>query len=84
MMLRDVLYGLKNYYSQANEAEKIIVNSAVLAAGASAVGGFIPFLELPSLIISSVVAVWAMYIQICDCLNIRIGKNILKAINEQI
>lgn len=80
MMLRDVVYGLKIYYSQASEAEKIVVNSAVLAAGASTVGGFVPFLEIPMVIISCVGAVWAMYISLCDCLNIPIGKNILKVL----
>lgn len=80
MMLREVVYGLKLYYSQASEAEKIVVSGAALAAGASTVGGFIPFLEIPMIIVSCVGAVWAMYISICDCLNIPIGKNILKVL----
>ena len=80
MLLRDVVYGLKYYYSQASEAEKIVVGGATVAAGASAIGGFIPFFEIPALIISCVGAVWAMYLSICDCLNIPIGKNILKVL----
>lgn len=80
MLLREVVYGLKFYYSQASEAEKIVVNAATVAAGASAVGGAIPFLELPAMIISCAGAVWAMYIRICNCLNIPIGKNILKVL----
>ena len=80
MALQEVIRALTIYYANADEAEKTIMNCAVVAAGAAAVGGFIPILELPALIVSSVGAVWAMYVKVCERLGIRIRKNILKVL----
>lgn len=80
MNLRMVTNGLKVYYSNASEAEKIIVDCGLLAAGAAAVGGIIPVLELPAMVVSCVGAVWAMYIQVCKALGIKIGDNLLKVL----
>lgn len=78
MSMKEIAYSLKDYYSRANEVEKIIISCALAAAGASAVGGIIPVLEIPALIVSCVGAVWAMYIKVCKCLGIKISENILK------
>lgn len=80
MNLKLILRSLNEYYKNAEEAEKIIITCALTAAGASAVGGIIPILAIPSLIISCVGAVWAMYIQLCKCLEIPIRDNILKVL----
>lgn len=78
MSMKEIAYALKIYYANANEVEKIIMSCALAAAGASAVGGIIPILEIPALMISCVGAVWMMYIKVCKCLGIKIGENILK------
>lgn len=80
MNLKLILRNLTDYYKNAEEAEKIIISCALTAAGAAAVGGIIPILAIPSLIISCVGAVWAMYIQLCKCLEIPIKDNILKVL----
>lgn len=80
MYLREITSGLKVYYSNASEAEKIIVDCAMVAAGAAAVGGVIPILELPAMVISCVGAVWAMYIKVCKALKIKISDNLLKVL----
>lgn len=80
MRLQDAVKSLKYYYKDADEAEKIILNCAMVAAGATAVGSLVPFLALPSMIVSCVGAVWTMYIKICLCLEIPIGANILKVL----
>lgn len=71
---------LKAFYSNADEAVRTIINCALVAAGASAVGGLIPALEIPAIIVSCIGAVWSMYIKICKILNIRIGDNLLKVL----
>lgn len=76
--LKILLNGLKVYYNQAEDVEKIILNCAMVAAGAAGVGGVIPILSIPSMIVSCVGAVWAMYIKICNCLEIKLGENLLK------
>jgi len=80
MKLNYLLKNLKYYYKSADKVEKIILNCALTAAGATAVGGLVPILTLPAIIVSCVGAVWAMYIQICKCLEIPIGENILKVL----
>lgn len=80
MNLRMVISALKVYYSNANDAEKIIMDCGMVAAGAAAVGGIIPILEIPAMIISCVGAVWTMYIQLCKALGISIGDNLLKVL----
>lgn len=80
MNLNMLLKELKAFYYNADEAGKTIINCALLAAGTAAVGGMIPILELPAMIVSCVGAVWAMYIQICKNLNINIGDNLLKVL----
>lgn len=80
MRLNDAAKCLKYYYKGADEAVQIILNCAMVAAGATAVGGMVPFLALPAMIVSCVGAVWTMYIKICKCLEIPIGENILKVL----
>lgn len=80
MNLNCLVSYLKCYYKGADKVEKIIVNCALAAAGATAVGGCFPVLALPAMIVSCVGAVWTMYIQICKCLHIPIGENILKVL----
>lgn len=80
MRLQDVARCLKVYYKDADEAQQIILNCAMVAAGAAAVGGWVPVLALPSIIISCFGAVWAMYIEVAKCLDIPIGKNLLKVL----
>ena len=80
MKLNIVAKYLSCYYKNASEAVQIIMNCALVAAGATAVGGMFPFLALPSMIISCFGAVWTMYLKICLCLNIPIGENILKVL----
>ena len=50
----------------------------MVAAGAAGVGGMIPVFSIPSMIVSCVGAVWAMYIKICNCLEIKLSENLLK------
>ena len=80
MKLKDLVRNLKYYYKTADEVEQIILNCAMAAAGASAVGGLVPVLALPAMIVSCVGAVWTMYVKICNCLKIPIGENILKVL----
>lgn len=76
--MKDVAYLLKAYYANAEETEKIILSCALTAAGADAVGGLIPGLAVPMIVVSCLGAVWAMYGSICAKLNISIKGNVLK------
>lgn len=80
MRLQDVAKSLKYYYKGADEAVQTILNCALVAAGSVAVGGMFPVLALPSIIVSSVGAVWAMYIKVAKCLDIPISQNVLKVL----
>ena len=80
MNMKEIAYGLKVYYKEAEEAEKIVLECAAIAAGASAVGGVVTILALPAMITSCLGAVWAMYIRLCKCLEIRINENVLKVL----
>lgn len=80
MRLNDAARYLKGYYKSADEAVQTILNCAMVAAGATAVGGLFPILALPAMIVSCVGAVWTMYIKICKCLEIPLGENILKVL----
>lgn len=80
MSMNEILRCLKVYYKGAESAEKVILNCALTAAAASAVGCFVPVLSLPSMIISCFGAVWMMYAQLCDCLGIPFKTNILKVL----
>ena len=76
--MKDAAYLLKAYYANAEETEKIILSCALTAAGADAVGGLIPGLAVPMIVVSCMGAVWAMYGSICAKLNISIKGNVLK------
>lgn len=76
--MKDAAYLLKAYYANAEDAEKIILSCALTAAGADAVGGLIPGLAVPMIVVSCLGAVWAMYGSICAKLNISIKGNVLK------
>ena len=76
--LKTVVRGLKGHYSQAEDTEKIIITAASVAAGASAVGGVIPVLAIPGMIVSCFGAVWVMYAKICTCLGLNLKEGLLK------
>ena len=78
MNLRELAYGLKVYYAGAEETERIIINSALVAASADAIGGAVPGLAVPAIIISCFGAVWVMYGKLCEALGITLKKNVLK------
>lgn len=80
MNLKELLVELKRYYKDADKIEKIIVNCALTAAAADAVGYLVPGVALFTLIISCLGAVWAMYIQISRELGVRFGDGMLKAL----
>lgn len=80
MNMTEIAYALKMYYKKAEEAEKIILECAAIAAGASAIGGTISILALPAMVTSCFGAVWAMYIRLCKHFEIRINENVLKVL----
>lgn len=73
-----VVAGLSQYYSRADETQKIIINCALTAAVADAFTGSIPIISIPATIISCFGAVWVMYGILCDTLGITLKKNVLK------
>lgn len=77
-MIRELTYGLRDYYNHADEAERIIMNAALTSAAADAVGGLIPGLALPATILSCFGAVWIMYGALCKTLGISLKENVLK------
>lgn len=77
-ILKELTYGLKDYYYHADETEQIILNAALTAAAADAVGGMIPGLAIPATIISCFGAVWAMYGSLCSKLEISLKEHTLK------
>lgn len=82
--MKETVYALKEYYANAENAEKIIIDCAVVAAGADAIGGVIPGLAIPATIVSCFGAVWAMYGMICDELGISLKKNVLKLLAKAV
>ena len=76
--IKEAAYALKSHYPNADETEKIIINCAVVAAGADAVGGVIPGLAIPATIVSCFGAVWVMYGKLCTKLGISLKENVLK------
>lgn len=77
-MTKEIMTALKCYYARANETEQIILNAALAAAAADAVGGIIPGLAIPAIIISCFGTVWAMYAALCSTLGISLKENVLK------
>ena len=75
-MTKEITTALKDYYVRANETERIILNSALAAAAADAVGGIIPGLAIPAIIVSCFGAVWAMYASLCSTLGISLKENV--------
>lgn len=76
--MKEIIYALKVYYSNAEEVEKIIINCALVAAASDVVGSIIPGVALISLVVSCVGAVWVMYAEICKALGIKFSENMLK------
>lgn len=76
--IKTLMYGLKDYYSNAEDTEKVIINCALVAAGADAVGSAIPGLAIPATIVSCFGAVWTMYVKLCNTLGISLKENALK------
>ncbi len=77
-MIKELTYGLKDYYNRADETERVILNAALTAAAADAVGGIIPGLAIPAIIISCFGTVWVMYGSLCSTLGISLKENVLK------
>ncbi len=69
---------LQAFYENADETNKIIMTSALTAAGADAIGGIFPGLAIPATIISCFGAVWVMYGAICRKLGITMKDKVLK------
>lgn len=84
MNLRELIYGLKEYYAGAEETERIIINCALVAASADAIGGAIPGLAVPAIIISCFGAVWVMYGKLCSALGICLQKNVLRLLAKAV
>lgn len=78
MDIKSLMYALKAYYFNAEDTEKVIINCALIAAGADAVGGIIPGLAIPATIASCFGAVWVMYGKLCGTLGISLRENVLK------
>lgn len=78
MPIKETAYALKEYYAHAEDTEKVILNAALVAAGADAVGGAIPGASIPITIITCTGAVWVMYGALCKTLGISLKKNVLK------
>ncbi len=76
--IKELVYGLKQHYANAEETEKVIINCALVAAGADAVGGMIPGLAIIATITSCFGAVWVMYGKLCAVLGISLKENVLK------
>ena len=76
--IKEAAYALKDYYPNADETEKVIINCALVAAGADAVGGVLPGLAVPATIIACFGTVWVMYGQLCGKLGISLKENVLK------
>ncbi len=78
LRIKEIMRGLKNYYANAEETEKIIVDCALVAAAADATVSFFPVLAVPATIVSCFGAVWAMYGALCGKLGISLRTNVLK------
>lgn len=76
--MKALVYGLKEYYDNAEQTEKVIIDCALVAAGADAVGSIIPGLAIPATIASCFGAVWVMYGKLCGTLGISMKENVLK------
>ncbi len=76
--IRGLIPVLSKYYANAEETEKIIINCALVAAGADTVVSIIPGLAVPATIVSCFWAVWAMYGTLCRKLGISLKTNVLK------
>ncbi len=76
--IRQLIPVLSKYYANAEETEKIIINCALVAAGADTVVSIIPGLAVPATIVSCFGAVWAMYGTLCRKLGISLKTNVLK------
>lgn len=76
--IKEIAYALKGYYPNAEETEQIIIDCALVAAGADAVSSILPGLAIPATIAGSFGAVWIMYGRLCKALNIEMKRNVLK------
>jgi len=78
--LRTLAYGLKGYLANAENLEKIIVTHSLAAAGAAIASGWVT--GVGGAIASGLAFgfVVSMYYKICIECNIKISKNILKAL----
>lgn len=76
--MKALMDGLKVHYGNADQMEKVIIDCALVAAGADAVGGLFPGLAIPATIASCFGAVWVMYGRLCGTLGISMKENVLK------
>ena len=72
MPTKDLCYALKDHYCNADKTEKIIINCALVAAGADAVAGIIPGIAIPATIVACFGSVWV------KTLGITLSEKILK------
>ena len=80
MKMQELTNNLETYYQNAPQAQKIIINCALTAGGATAVGGLVPVLSIPATIVASLGAIWAMYIKLSQCLGVPFKENSLKVL----
>lgn len=78
--LKGLVYGLKGHMDNADDIEKIIINHSLAAAGAAVASGWMP--GVGGAVATSIAFgfVCTMYYKICKENNIKIKKNILKAV----
>ena len=78
LSMEETLNGLSKYYPKAEDAEVVVIECALTAAAATAIGSIVPGLALPATIISCYGAVWMMYARLCSLLEIKLEKRVLK------
>ena len=76
--LKEAVSALQKYYKNAEKAEKIVTDCALIAAAANTVGCIIPVVSVPALIVGCFGAVWVMYAKVCKELGINLKENVLK------
>lgn len=82
--LHAIIHGLKPYYDNAEETQKIIIRAGLVAAGADATASLIPGIALPATVIGCFGAVWVMYAHLCSTLGIKIKENTLKLLGRAV
>lgn len=76
--MKEVIYGLREHYKNADKAERVIIENAAVAAGANVIGSWIPVLAIPAAITACIGAVWVLYGRLCSTLGISLKGNLMK------